>query len=162
MPRVHGYLITWSTYGSFLHGDARGAVDRSGEHGPGRPRQQPDTGREHFERSELAGPAMVLDGPKREVVEQTIRAHAAYRAWSVLALHVRARHLHLVVRAGEAPEKVMGECKAWCTRRLREAGLVTPEQKVWARHGSTRYLFHEEEVRGAVRYVLDEQGQTLG
>ena len=32
-----GYLITFNTYGTWLHGDARGSVDRHGKNIPGTP-----------------------------------------------------------------------------------------------------------------------------
>ncbi|MBK7403322.1 MAG: hypothetical protein IPJ41_01480 [Phycisphaerales bacterium] len=161
MPGTLAYFITWSTYGAHLHGDDRGSVDRSGSHGPGRPLIVANPGRERFELTELRHEVVSLDEKRRAVVEKTIRAHVEYRRWSLLALHIRRQHLHMVARAPETPEKVMGECKAWCTRRLREAGLAGPTQKIWARHGSTRYLFNEDSLRRAIRYVQDEQGEPL-
>mgnify|MGYP003694610209 CR=1 FL=1 len=55
----------------------------------------------------------------------------------------------------------MTSFKAYATRRLRENGLVGPTQKVWARHGSARYLWTEEHVSMAVDYVVKRQGGEL-
>lgn len=55
----------------------------------------------------------------------------------------------------------MNSFKADATRRLREYGLVEPTQQVWARHGSTRYLWTDEHVAMAVDYVINGQGGEL-
>lgn len=71
-------------------------------------------------------------------------------------MHVGSVHIHVVICAGEPPEKVMNSMKAICTRRLKEAGLAG-ERKVWARHGSTRYLWKEKDARDACIYVQEMQ-----
>jgi hypothetical protein len=53
------------------------------------------------------------------------------------------------------------EFQAYATRKLREYGVVEPDQKVWARHGSTRYLWTEEHIAVAVDYVVNGQGGDL-
>ena len=99
-----------------------------------------------------------LTADARRVVAKTIEAHCAYRGWELAAVNVRSNHLHVVVgQAGVAPEVMMRELKAWCTRRLREAGLVGAEGAVWTAHGSTRYLWKENAVATAVDYVVEGQ-----
>jgi hypothetical protein len=73
------------------------------------------------------------------------------------ALNVRTNHVHLLVAANERPERVMSTLKTWTTRDLREAGLAAPGQKVWARHGSTRYLWDEERTDAVWRYIVHGQ-----
>jgi hypothetical protein len=62
-----------------------------------------------------------------------------------------------VLSSQGTPEEAMATLKAWSTRRLREAGHVAAAARVWARHGSTRYLWTEADVEGALRYVLEGQ-----
>ncbi|MFT3686956.1 MAG: transposase [Phycisphaerales bacterium] len=90
----------------------------------------------------------------RECVDSTIRSHCSFRGWALYALNVRSNHVHMVVRAAEQPETVMGQFKAWSSRRLREAGLIVPEKKLWTRHGSTLWLNRQEEVDEKVDYVV--------
>lgn len=79
-----------------------------------------------------------------------------------LAVHVRTNHVHVVVEAEHvSPEKVMNDFKSYATRRLNQLGCDGPERKRWARHGSTRWLWKDEEVREAIRYVVDEQGEAM-
>ena len=51
----------------------------------------------------------------------------------------------------------MTASKAWATRRLREAGLVPDDGKVWSRHGSTRYLWYPSDLEDACTYTLEAQ-----
>ena len=152
------YLITWTTHGTWLHGDERGSADRRTERSPGSPYLPANTARVAFERAELVTGAFTLSNEARAIVDATIREHCELRKWNLHALNVRSNHVHLVVVAPVAPETVMGQCKAWASRRLREAGLVEERTQVWTRHGSTRYLNTRASVDGAVRYVLDGQG----
>lgn len=51
--------------------------------------------------------------------------------------------------------------KAWSTRRLREAQLVSASTKTWSRHGSTRYLWSFKDLEDARLYVEEGQGEDL-
>jgi REP element-mobilizing transposase RayT len=98
----------------------------------------------------------------REIVRKAIEDHCAHREWPILVINVRTNHVHVVVTAGEhRPEVVMGQLKAWATRRLREARLRGAEEDVWAREGSTRYLYNGEALAAAVDYVVNRQGEEL-
>lgn len=74
-------------------------------------------------------------------------------------MNVRTNHVHVIVRGAERkrPEDVMGEFKAWSTRRLREAGLMPTEGEVWTFHGSTRWINTEASLAEAIDYVLQQQ-----
>jgi REP element-mobilizing transposase RayT len=106
----------------------------------------------------MVGPPAALDGERREAVADAIRSVCEHRNWAVLALNVRSNHVHVVVAAEVAPEKVLVDLKSWSTRRLREVGLAAPDEKLWSRHGSTRWLWSEGDVVGACRYVNEAQG----
>jgi hypothetical protein len=56
----------------------------------------------------------------------------------------------------------MNQLKSWATRRLREEGLAESDERIWTRHGSTRYLWTEQDVLAAGAYVLEGQGDDLG
>jgi REP element-mobilizing transposase RayT len=90
-------------------------------------------------------------------VTTTVGEVCDHRGWPLLAVNARTNHVHVVVSSSSTPEQVMVTLKAWCTRRLREAALVTEVARVWSRHGSTRYLWTEAHVQGAVTYVLEGQ-----
>lgn len=103
----------------------------------------------------------VLDQAGRAVVLAAIRKHCAYRGWNLLAAHVRSNHVHTIVEAETLPERIMNEFKSYASRELNRLTSDGPERKRWARHGSTRWLWKDEDVRGALEYAIDEQGEPM-
>lgn len=153
MPFPKTYFITWTTYGTRLHGDARGTVDR-GHNLYGHPLLPTDNSRRANEQDELDADPVVLTSQQRDAVDAAIREHAEFKTWRVWALNVRTNHVHIVCSANEPPEKIMNAFKAYATRRLRADKLVGPDAKVWTRHGSTRYLWDGVGSQQAIDYVL--------
>ena len=101
----------------------------------------------------------MLDARCRLIVLEAIREVCLHRRWTLLAAHVRVRHVHAVVQADVKPEKLMNDFKAYASRRLSESG--DPSRKRWARHGSTVWLFDDQSARNAVRYVVESQGVPM-
>lgn len=155
-----GYLITFTTYGTWLHGDARGSVDPA-HNVPGTPLVDEDPHRRNSDHRCLKHRCITLDAKRRSVVRGTIMEAAEYRGWTIHALNVRTNHVHIVVGADETPERVMTTVKSWATRRMREEGVLDPGSKAWTRHGSTRYLWKPEQLEAACRYVCEGQGVDL-
>jgi len=155
-----GYFITFTCYGNWLHGDERGSVDHSLA-ARGWPRVNVDPVVVEAMRKKLAQPPFMLDAAARGIVDATIREVCVHRDWALTALNVRTNHLHVVLTAACGPEKVMGDFKAWCTRRLREHGLASKDRRVWTDGGSTRYLWTDDDRSAAVDYVVNGQGADL-
>lgn len=153
----HSVFLTFTTYGTWLHGDERGSYLRKGK-----------TLREHFiapdpaleatMRERLKGSPLVLDDAMRQAVDAAIREHCALKGWRVHALNVRTNHVHGVLNApGVRGERVLNEIKAWATRALRTRKLVAYDQPVWTRRGSIVVLDNEAGFCAAVKYVLHGQ-----
>ncbi len=154
------YLITFRCYGTWLHGDERGSVDR--DHNVyGTPFLSQDAKREAEEQLRLKQAPVELDGARREAVAAALREVCTYRGWSLHALNVRTNHLHAVVSAACKPEKVLNDFKAYATRGMRTAGLWKHTTSPWAEKGSRRYLWKEKSVARAIDYVLNHQGNEL-
>ncbi len=92
-----GYFITFSCYGTWLHGDARGSVDCR-HNLPGTLFLPPD---EDFnnERRQFKAAPYFLDAPRRRVVVGAVREIAGRKHWALLAVRARSNHVHIVVRA---------------------------------------------------------------
>lgn len=148
------YLITWSTYGTWLHGDGRESVTEA-RNTPGTPRVAPSERLQDYSRSVMREAPFVLSGEHRSLVGEAIRAQCKHREWTLHALNVRTNHVHVVCSATPPPERVMGEFKAWASRRLHESGVGT--SYIWTRHGSTRWIDTVAAFQRAVHYVLHEQ-----
>src|SRR5579862_6157002 len=116
------YFITFTTYGTWLHGTDPGSVDPT-HNQSGTPFLPPNALQESEARGAMSQPPFSLDAPRRAIVLATIREVCQHRGWSLLACHVRTTHVHFVVQANAPPEKVMNDCKVYASRRLTEAGL---------------------------------------
>lgn len=159
MPPV-AVFISWTCYGTWLHGDARGSVDAD-HNVKDEPWLPPDPALHTVERERMTQPAYRMDADRRSRVLEAIRGVCSHRGWILHAAHVRARHIHVVATGNATPERMMNDFKAYASRALNAAGLESPDRKRWTRHGSTRYINTEEYLAAAVNYVLNKQGAPM-
>jgi REP element-mobilizing transposase RayT len=155
------FLITFRTFGTWLHGDERYSVDRHGKNFYGAPGIGPNENLVAKMAKDMRTSDFVLGGRERSVVDSAIRSVCKVRGYGLLALNVRTNHVHSVVSAMKRPDLIMNAFKSNATYELRAAGLVSPDQIVWSRGGSTRYLWKPNHVDGAIEYVLYGQGDDL-
>ncbi len=160
MSEPLAYFLTWHTYGTWLPGQAPGSVDDS-HNAYGAPFAPADSDRLNQSVGRMADKFVTLDETRRQAVQDAIVEVCEYRGWRLLALHVRTTHVHAVVAASANPEKVMNDFKAYATRRLRRNQLADCATRIWAMHGSTRYIWNEEQLTEKVAYVVDGQGAAL-
>ena len=158
-PVALTYLITFTCYGTRLHGDETGSVDR-GHNLPGNRCLEPNPLRQRFEQRRMDQAAYALDAKRREIVLAAIQEVCRRRNWHLLTAHVRTNHVHAVVEAVEKPEKILNTFKSYASRALNHAGLDESRRR-WTRHGSTRYLWKPKEVVAAIDYVVRGQGATM-
>ncbi len=158
MP-VLAYFLTWTTYGTWLPGDARGWV-KKGVLGI----QESDPERALAAEAAMAEPAVVLTSAQRVLVEDTIRDHCRRRGWTLHAVNARTNHVHVVVTAERDADEVMDQLKAWCARKLSDqAGLTQPVarkagRRRWFTEGGDKEKIEDEEhLANAIRYVLEGQ-----
>ncbi|MCC6475253.1 MAG: transposase [Burkholderiales bacterium] len=147
-------LITWACYGSHLHGDARGSYHHV------RGALDPDPWLEAHERHEMTEPAYSLDAASRNHVRDAVEEVCRYRGWSLLAVHVRQEHVHVIADVDE-PEAALRDFKAYSSRRLKQNGCQPDRVKRWSRSGNIVQLNDRAAIRSAVRYVIEEQGTPM-
>ena len=153
-----GYLITFTTYGTWLHGDKAGSIWKN----------KPESNTiligtkpklEAAEQNRLKNPPFVMHKDQRQQVLEALLEVCAFRKWDAYAVHVRSNHVHSVVCTPAKPEKIMSDFKAYATRKLRATVTVAMPSKIWTRHGSTKYLWNHKQLSGAVEYVRDQQAK---
>ena len=152
-----GYHITFRAYGTWLHGDSRGSVDRfHNRFGTSRiPRNEQW---EQYNRNQLKHPPVKLKPYQRELIESAIREVCAARKWTLWVTNARTNHIHSVISAFCKPERIRSTIKANATKKLRESGLWQLDSSPWARKGSIKWLWTERALMNAIVYVESEQG----
>jgi REP element-mobilizing transposase RayT len=160
MSEPLAYLLTWTCYGTWLHGDTRGSVDA--EHNtPGAPLAPPNPRRQSISEKKMRRDACRLSDTARLIVSEIIVDHCELRGWTLHAANVRSNHVHVVVSCDVAPASALSQLKAWATRRLRENGHRGADEPVWAEGGSRRYLWTRESLHRAIDYVGEYQGDGV-
>jgi REP element-mobilizing transposase RayT len=151
------YLITFTTYGTHLHGDDRGSVDRN-HNQPGTRTIAPDTQPHTQAKHQMKEQPYLLNKPRREIVLDSIRRTCTLSGWRALAIHVRTNHVHVVLASEQSPERIMNSLKSHASRALNS---IEPSCRRWTRHGSTRHLHRGEATQHAIAYVAAAQGHPM-
>lgn len=145
------YFITWTTYGAWLPGDARGW--RKWKQG----QQQPRPLLEAWCRDRMKEECVHLNGGQRAKVEAVCRQHAEIRGWELHAVSARSNHVHLALTADAAPDKVRDQFKANATRVLRQPPDPICNQKIWTRGGDVEIVDDEQGLEQVVLYIVEAQ-----
>jgi REP element-mobilizing transposase RayT len=154
-----GYLITFRSYGTWLHGRA-GSVDRFHNRYE-TPKLDRNNKRIEYNARLLKHPPVSFNGRERTAILAALKETSRIRKWDLWAANIRSNHVHLVVSGPEKPERIMNAFKANATRTMCESGCWLREESPWARGGSNRYLWNERGMQNAIAYVLYEQGESL-
>ena len=119
MSQPLAYHLIWTTYGTWLPGDARGWI-KSGVLGV----QEPDPALEQRARDMMTESEVHLAREQCAAVEQTIRKHCRIRNWVLHAVNVRSNHVHVVVtcpcdgaKAHREPTAFLGIPTYWHLRQ---------------------------------------------
>src|SRR5260370_12626049 len=102
MSEPLAYFITFTTYGTWLHGRDPGSVDR--EHNtPGTSFLPPQSDVEQTQRKRMRQSEYRLDAARRGGVLRTGREAARHRTWKLWSVRVRTQHVHLGASAAARP-----------------------------------------------------------
>jgi REP element-mobilizing transposase RayT len=158
------WLLTWTTYGTGLPGDRRGFVSEVRDDGgekvlhnvPHTPCDADLPPLQAYAASIMSGDAVYLDLAQAEALAEQMQETADHRGWRLLALAVMANHIHVVLGVPGDPdsEKLLGDLKAWGTRRLNDGW--GRRARWWTQGGSRRPKKTATALREALKYVRDQ------
>jgi REP element-mobilizing transposase RayT len=144
MSKIVGYMVTWTTYGSWLPGDKRGYVD-NGKTLLG------DVKILERNRKRQKSSIVKLNAREKEIVKRTILVEAEKIDHKIEALSVYSNHIHLLARPHtESIEKLAGRYKSMTTRALWQKGR---KGRIWTKGYDKRFCFSEEEIANRIKYV---------
>ena len=154
------YLISFRSYGTWLHGDKRGSIDRF--HNRYRdPYLPPNKPWHRYNRTQLKREPFILGVRARRSVAKAIKETCSIRKWRLHAFNVRTNHVHAVVTATCLPELVLNAFKASATSHLKKGQLWSHPFSPWADKGSKIRLWNERSMANAIDYVVNGQGDDL-
>jgi REP element-mobilizing transposase RayT len=146
MPKTLGYMLTWTTYGTWLQGDKRGYVKKG--------QTFPADGQLFRANKEVqANETVRLSPQQKRLVRDAIINEAKVLGQRIFALAVCSSHVHLV---GEYIPKPIADIVAYYKKAgrlaLKENGT---DGKVWTKGYDTRYCFDQKTLQREIRYVLN-------
>ncbi len=165
------WLLTWTTYGTWLPGDERGFVSEVNDGKGGRvihnlPGTPYDAGWDRLafdSRERLACQPIYLVSEQAEVAFSQFQETTEYRGWQLVAVGIMANHVHVVVGVpgDPKPEDILRDFKSYASRALNREFGRPASGTWWTESGSKRKLKDEAAILGAAAYVRDQEFPLL-
>jgi REP element-mobilizing transposase RayT len=144
MGKMVGYMVTWTTYGTWLQGDKRGYV-REGKILPA------DAGLEEANKKLQKSGLFRLTPEQKRVVEEAVLKEAKRIGQEILALAVCSNHIHLVAsKSNESIENAVSRYKNVSSSALKKTGLT---KRIWTRGFDKRFCFSGKHLEQKIEYV---------
>jgi REP element-mobilizing transposase RayT len=144
MSKLVGYMVTWTTYGTWLQGDKRGYV----KHGRILEGNQTLLG---LCKGLQKGQSVKLNKREKEIVRAAILSESQRIGQNLDILAVCTNHIHLAARPSDKSiERIVSMYKSAATRTLRSVGRSGP---VWTTGFHKRFCFTEDELARKIEYI---------
>jgi hypothetical protein len=165
------WLITWTTYGTWLPGDARGFVGNVREQDgvqithnvPGTPYDADLPTLTNYAREHMKGAPVTLDEFDANALICQYQETTSIRTWMLFAASVMYNHTHVVIGVAGDPDldSLLETLKSWATRRLQRDRVLPPNGTFWTEKGSKRKLPDQHALCEGVIYVARKQPNPL-
>jgi REP element-mobilizing transposase RayT len=166
-------LLSWTTFGTWLPGPARGCVDR-GAVQIDQPLPKPDEALSANRRRSLRWPAVRLDEAARAAILEDLPRVARLRRFQVHVLVIAADHVHLVIEFDDDDrdvDRLIQLIKGALSRKLSVAAGDEPARstrdhrlpyhKWWTRQHSFRIIRDAEAFDNVREQLLDHRGEEV-
>ena len=164
------WLLTWTTYGTWLPGDGRGSVTRI------RTGVEPRELQNALDTPHVAHePALVQSGKElgcapiflglahAQCLWDQFQETARHREWHIFAVAIMRSHMHLVVgvQGDPEPKEILKSFKSYGSRALNRKWRRPESGTWWTESGSKRKLPDEAAVIDAIEYVANQPSPLL-
>jgi len=144
MAKTVGYMLTWTTYGSWLPGDKRKYVQN------GKILNGNEKIYEHARKIQKS-PAVKLTNKEKSIVERAIIKEVQNVGQQLGAIAVCSNHVHLIVRWSYHPvEEIVGRYKNAGMFALGDTGRTG---RIWTKGHHRSFCYTEEELARKIQYV---------
>jgi REP element-mobilizing transposase RayT len=144
MTKTLGYMITWTTYGTWLQGDKRGYVKNGTIH-------QANPKLAMLNLQNLIKNPVILTNAHRIIVQKAIYEKAHHLNQKIRALAVCSNHVHFVVNYIPRPVGIIVRLyKIAAQVALRKVGI---SGRVWTLGFDKRHCFDQQTLKKRIDYV---------
>ena len=139
-----GYMVTFTTYGTWLQGDERGYV-KKGRIYPG------NKALRRINKKLQSQEAVILTKVQQQIIKKAIIKEAVAQGQKIYVLSVRPNHVHIVVQNSQQPvSKIIAYYKKVARIALKTAGH---NGKLWTRGYDKRFCFDKGSLERRIKYV---------
>ena len=167
-PAHRHWLLTWTTYGTWLPGDDRGFVCTVRENTnekwlrrniPGMNYGRSMPGLKNASQSRLKCPPILLNSTQAGALLPQFQETADIRDWRILAVAIMRTHFHLLagVINDVAPDRILKDFKSYGSRALSTRWGKPASGTWWTESGSKRKKASYQSLVNAVRYVANQE-----
>ena len=144
MRKILGYMLTWTTYGSWLQGDKRRYVK------DGRI-LAPNPSLENKNKENMKYPKVSLTAAQREIIKQALIKESASLNQKIYVAAVGRSHIHLVTDCNFiSAASAVSHYKNAARLAVWDNGFVG---RLWTKGFSVRYCFDEDQLNKLIQYV---------
>jgi REP element-mobilizing transposase RayT len=146
------FHITFGTYGTRLHGDPRGTVDR-GMNKPGDPIIGEDPGWWSLENNRLNFLPVLLNDEQMGFVEQVVPSICDRGKWKLHTCAGGPNHVHAILATSSEGQAVRKWFKRWLGEALSARWPLQSGATWWSEGGSVKWIWTHEYFESAYKYV---------
>jgi len=144
MPKTLGYMITWTTYGTWLQGDERGFVKEGTIYAASPALAESN-------QQSLKSDPIKLSPVHCQIVRNAILEKANGLHQQIHALSVSSNHEHILAEYVAMPiGLVVRHYKGCAQAALRKVGLAS---RIWTKGFDKRYCFDQQTLQNRINYV---------
>jgi len=145
MRKLIAYMITWTTYGSWLQGDNKGYVKKGKI-------LKPNPKLQKSNQVSLRQPIVKLTNMQKSVVQNAILQEAKRINHKIHAITVCSNHVHIVAENNGSPiHHTIARYKNVSTSALKRTGY---NRKTWTKGYDKRFCFTKEQLKQRIEYVI--------
>jgi hypothetical protein len=153
MKKVLGYMLTWTTYGSWLQGDKRKYV-KNGRMLDSNPLL------ESKNKKNMKYPKVLLTAVQRKIIEKAIIDESVKLNQRIYVIAIRKSHVHLVMDCNFISAAVaVSHYKNAARLAVKRNGFVG---RLWTKGFSVRYCFDKNQLSNVIQYVLRHNRKPAG
>jgi REP element-mobilizing transposase RayT len=165
------WLLTWTTYGTWLPGDERGFVSpkfeneqtekRNNRFGTQYDSHRPDLNQ--IARTKIIGQPVLLNKNQAEVLKRQFLETAVFRGWSIRSAAIMPNHIHLLtgVAGDPDPSNLLRDFKSYGSRELNKHFEHPESGTWWTEQGSKRKVTDDEHLQTVVNYIKHQPAALI-
>jgi len=144
MGKTLGYMVTFTTYGTWLQGDKRGWVKKGTIHEENAELRKASEGQVKKE-------PVKLGREEKKIVREVICRKAEALGGKIFAISVSSNHVHIVLGySGRPIEEMVRIYKNTASAALKESKF---KGRIWTKGYDKRFCFDKNSLTARIKYV---------